>query len=55
MKSILSLQNGMELHDVHNVYQALEESSIQLGGALRLRHAMWFTQRISIGSIWTKF
>lgn len=34
MKSILSPQNGMELHDVHNVYQALEESSIQLGGAL---------------------
>lgn len=34
MKSIFSLQNGMELHDINDLYQALEESSIQLGGAL---------------------
>lgn len=34
MKSIFHLQNGMELHDIHDSYQALEESSIQLGGAL---------------------
>lgn len=34
MKSIFSFQNGMELHIVCNLYRALEESSMQSGGAL---------------------